>query len=136
VNDKRQHIRYAIELDAKIETDAGSAEGRTHDLSKGGLCMMAKSSLPLGSACFVKIALVFSATEFSEQLNLPATIVWCTQVKTEYQIGLKFAQLTPQTRGYLDMFIKFLEGSREELDDDDNDNDDDADEAPETDDGD
>lgn len=131
MNDQRKNPRYAIELDATIETEkAGTSQGRTHDLSKGGLCMMAKASLPVGIPCAVRIALVFSANEFSEQLTLPATIVWCTQVKTVYQIGLKFAPLNPQTRGYLDMFIKFLEGGGEESDDDD------ADKASEIDDGD
>lgn len=115
MTDQRQHLRFAIELDAIVETDgAPPLSGRTHDLSKGGLCMLAKATLPIGSACRVKIALVFSQNEFSEQLTLPATIVWCTKMQNAFQLGVKFAQLDPQARGYLDMFIKFLEGGADE----------------------
>jgi c-di-GMP-binding flagellar brake protein YcgR len=115
VTDKREHLRFAIELDATVETEkAAPVSGRTHDLSKGGLCMLTQSTLPIGTACRVKIALVFSPTEFSEQLTLPATIVWCTKTQGAFQLGVKFAQVDPQNRGYLDMFIKFLEGGAEE----------------------
>ena len=40
---------------------------------------------------------MFSETEFSEHLILPATTVWCTPIKGAYQIGVKFAALDAQT---------------------------------------
>ena len=115
MSEQRQHPRYAIELDSIIVVGDQAVAGRTRDLSKGGFCMHAASALPVGSSCTVKIALVFSETEFSEHLSLAATIVWCTKVKDVYQIGIKFASLDPQSRGYLDMFMKFLEGGDDEV---------------------
>jgi hypothetical protein len=116
VNDKREHPRYAIELDTIIVTDDGELPGRSRDLSKGGFCMLAPSPMLVGTACKVRIALVFSETEFSEHLTLPATIMWCTRTQGVHQIGVKFAPLDPSSRGYLDMFMKFLEGGEEEAD--------------------
>ena len=121
MKEQRQHPRYAIELDAEVVVGGDSVAGRTHDISRGGFCMMAPSSVPVGAGCDVKLALVFSETEFSEHLTLPAMTVWCTPMKGVYQIGVKFAQLDPQSRAYLDLFIKFLDGG-DEPDDDEDDN--------------
>ncbi|HEY2747122.1 MAG TPA: PilZ domain-containing protein [Polyangia bacterium] len=117
--DQRQHPRYAIELDAEVIVAGGSVAGRTHDISRGGFCMLGRQSVPVGASCEVKLALVFSETEFSEHLSLPAMTVWCTPMKGVYQIGVKFAPLDQQNRAYLDLFIKFLDGG-DEPDDDDN----------------
>ena len=116
MSEQRQHPRYAIELDTIIVTDQGELPGRSRDLSRGGFCMLAPSPMPVGTACKVRIALVFSDNEFSEHLTLPATVVWCTRTQGSHQLGIKFAPLDPQNRGYLDMFMKFLEGGREEAD--------------------
>lgn len=119
MKDQRQHPRYAIELDAEIHAGGTSVTGRTHDISRGGFCMMARGSVPVGASCEVKLALVFSETEFSEHLTLAATTVWCTPMKGVYQIGVKFAALDQTNRGYLDLFIKFLDGGEESDDDED-----------------
>ena len=113
MKDQRQHPRYAIELDAEIDIAGSSVSGRTHDISRGGFCMMARGSVPVGATCDVKLALVFSETEFSEHLTLAATTVWCTPMKGVYQIGVKFAALDSTNRAYLDLFIKFLDGGEE-----------------------
>ena len=119
--EQRQHPRYAIELDAEITVAGTSVGGRTHDISRGGFSMLARQSVPVGANGEVKLALVFSETEFSEHLVLPAMAVWCTPMKGAYQIGVKFGTLDPQSRAYLDLFMKFLDGGEEgdaESDDD------------------
>jgi hypothetical protein len=110
MTDQRQHPRYAIELDAEVTVGDLTVAGRTHDISRGGFCMLAARALPAHSACEVRLALVFSENQFSEHLTLPATLVWCTPVKNMFQIGVKFGTLDPQNRGYLDLFIQFLDG--------------------------
>jgi hypothetical protein len=62
----------------------------------------------------VKLALVFSETEFSEQLTLRGGIAWCTQLRGGTQIGVRFEALDAPSRGYLDLFIKFLEDGPDE----------------------
>ena len=116
--DQRQHPRYAIELDAEITVAGTSVSGRTHDISRGGFCMLARQSVPVGATGEVKLALVFSETEFSEHLILPAMAVWCTPMKGAYQIGVKFTAIDQQNRAYLDLFIKFLDGGEEPDDED------------------
>jgi hypothetical protein len=111
--DQRQHPRFAIELDAEVSVDRVSVAGRTHDISRGGFCMLAPSPVPVPSVCAVKLALVFSENEFSEHLTLSATTVWCTPLKNAYQIGVKFGVLDPHHRAYLDLFIKFLDDGEE-----------------------
>ncbi len=113
MKDQRQHPRFAIELDAEVTVGGASVGGRTQDISKGGFCMLARQSIPVGASGEVKLALVFSETEFSEHLTLPAVTVWCTPIKGAYQIGVKFGQLDATNRGYLDLFIKFLDGGDE-----------------------
>ena len=116
--ENRQHPRFAIELDVEITVAGSSATGRTHDISRGGFCMMGSQSVPVGAMCEIKLALVFSETEFSEHLMLPGTTVWCTPLKGVYQIGVKFGALDAQNRGYLDLFMKFLDGGGDDDDDD------------------
>lgn len=110
MNDQRQHPRYAIELDAEVSVGESTVTGRTHDISRGGFCMEADAPLPAHAECSVKLALVFSETEFSEHLMLQASTVWCTPLKVGYQIGVKFDRLDSQNKAYLDLFIKFLDG--------------------------
>ena len=112
MNQQRAHPRYAIELDAVLELDGGRrVHGRTQDISFGGFCVQVPAdtqSVTAGSACSVKLALVFSENEFSEQLSLKGTVMWCTRLKQGTQIGVKFDALDPQSQGYLDLFIRFL----------------------------
>lgn len=117
MTEQRQHPRYAIELDVEVNVAGTRVAGRTHDISRGGLCMLASQSVPVGASGEAKLALVFSENEFSEQMTLAATTVWCTPMKGVYQIGLKFGRLDAQDRAYLDLFIKFLDGGDDEPDD-------------------
>jgi hypothetical protein len=112
---QRQHPRYAIELDAEVSVmDDATVTGRTHDISRGGFSMLASGPVPVPALCTVKLALVFSENEFSEQLTLQAATVWCTPFQGAYQIGIKFGALDAQNRGFLDLFIKFLNEGEDE----------------------
>jgi len=114
----RAHPRYAIELDVVLSLDVGDVPGRTHDLSRGGFCMRTERAVPLGVRCNVRLALVFSETEFSEHLTLPGHVVWCSRIDEEYQLGIKFEATDANARGYLELFIRFLEGDPDLPDDD------------------
>jgi hypothetical protein len=115
-DDKREHPRYAIGLDVTAEHPGGKVAGQTRDLSRGGFCMLSEEAIPIGQACDVRVALVFSENKFSEHLKLNATAVWCTRIKESHQIGFKFGHISPQNRGYLDLFMKFLAQGQENVD--------------------
>ena len=117
---QREHPRFAIELDAEIDLGDGTTRirGRTHDISRGGFSMLAKamdtSSVTAGSPCTVRLALVFSENEFSEHITLAGAVMWCTRLREGVQVGVKFALTDAQSRGYLDLFIHFLEEGEED----------------------
>jgi hypothetical protein len=109
VNEHREHPRFAIELDVEVSAGGEHVLGRTHDVSRGGVCMLANQPISVSTPCDVRLALVFSDNQFSEQLHLMATVVWCTRVQDAYQIGIKFAPLNQQNQNYLSLFMQFLE---------------------------
>ncbi len=109
MEDHRQHPRYAIELDAEILSGVERWTGRTRDLSIGGFCVLMSAPLPVSTPCEVRLALVFESGHFSEQLHLPATVVWCTPVGRQFQVGVKFGPLDAQSLGYLSVFLHFLD---------------------------
>jgi c-di-GMP-binding flagellar brake protein YcgR len=119
MEEHRQHPRYAIALDAEALFDGRHFAGRTQDISRGGFCLVLPEPVPMNALGQVKLALVFSDNQFSEQLTLAATIVWCTPFGGGFQVGIKFASLSPDIEGYLALFIKFLEGEDEDEDEED-----------------
>ena len=121
MEDHRQHPRYAVELDAEALFDGRRFAGRTQDISRGGFCLHLPDRLPINSVGQVKLALVFSENQFSEQLTLPATIVWCTPFGGGYQVGFKFTGISAEIQGYLTLFIQFLEGDEDGDEDDEDD---------------
>jgi hypothetical protein len=119
----RAHPRYAIELDAQLDLDGGpTVQGRTQDISRGGFCILSPPTTAVvaaGTPSSVRMALVFSENEFSEQLALRATVIWCTALKQGVQVGVKFEALDAQAQSYLDLFMKFLEEGREAAEEED-----------------
>ena len=77
--------------------------------------------MPVGANGEVKLALVFSETEFSEHLMLPAIdrVVHADQGCLSDRCEVR-ARSIAQNRAYLDLFIKFLDGG-DEADDDERD---------------
>jgi len=120
MSELRAHPRYAIELDAELNPSGTDlrVSGRTHDISRGGFSMLASAtsqSIAPGTSCAIKLALVFSENEFSEQLTLQGTVMWFTRLKAGAQVGVKFDTLDAASSGYLDLFIRFLdEGAEDE----------------------
>jgi PilZ domain len=111
---RRQHPRYAIELDVIVETEGEQITCRTDNLSRGGLCVLAPRALPISTVCRLQVALVFSENQFSEHLAVPATVVWCTPLGGAHQVGFKFAPLDAEVRGYLEVFMRFLDEQTED----------------------
>jgi hypothetical protein len=126
MTEQRQHPRYAIELDTEVHVEGQRFAGRTHDISRGGFCYYMPQAVPIGAVATVKLALVFSENSFSEQLELPATIVWCTPIGGSFQVGFKFGTLTPAMHGYLTLFMQFLEGDGDDDEDDESDDEDES----------
>jgi hypothetical protein len=110
---KRQFPRYALEAAMTLTTAEGILEGRTANLSRGGLSAVIPAPVAAGQRVTVELALVFENETYSETLTLQARVVWCTAMEGGYQLGLSFAPVRPESIQYLEMFLKFLaEGRR------------------------
>jgi hypothetical protein len=105
----RAHPRYALEIDAEIQTGTETIPARTRNVSRGGLSIIAEKPLPVGNDVTVTIALVFEEQAMSEPLPLRGRVVWCTPLEDgRYQVGTTFVGLTGNQRVYVELFLRYL----------------------------
>ncbi|HET9987174.1 MAG TPA: PilZ domain-containing protein, partial [Kofleriaceae bacterium] len=110
----REHPRYAHEAAVTFHVGAAAIEGRTQNVSRGGLAATVDQALPVGSEIDVSLVLVFENDVHSEPLRVPARCVWSTEVDNGHQVGIMFRALTAELTGYLNIFLKYLDGQRAE----------------------
>jgi hypothetical protein len=87
-------------------------------VSFGGLAAFVDQPIPVGEAASVELALMLDNESLSESLAVPARVVWCTALNDEFQVGLSFLGLDGKTRQYLQIFLRYLESGRDELESD------------------
>lgn len=104
----RQYPRYAIEAAIDFVTPAGVTQGRTKNVSRGGLAANVERPIPPGLRVDVRMSLVFDEDTFSEPLVLPARVVWCTPLGPMFQLGASFLPMSNEQRSYLAMFLRYL----------------------------
>lgn len=109
---ERQHPRFAADVAIRFYVGTHVTEGRTRNVSRGGLCADTADSLPVGKDVDVDLQLVFDDRSVSESLRLPVRIVWCTPFEGAYQVGISFRPLDKQRAEYLAMFLKYLAGEK------------------------
>lgn len=111
----REHPRYAHEAAVTFHLGGGATvEGRTQNVSRGGLCASVSQAIPVGPDIEISIVLVFENDVTSEPLRVPARAVWSTEVDEEHQVGIMFRALTAELVQYLNIFLKYLDGQRAE----------------------
>lgn len=107
---EREHQRYAHEAAVTMDVPGQqSIQGRTQNVSRGGLCADLADAVPVGTDVEVDLQLVFENEEHSEPLRIPARVVWCTSVDDAHQIGLCFKPMSAELAKYLGMFLRFLD---------------------------
>jgi Tfp pilus assembly protein PilZ len=104
----RAFPRYALEAAVTLRHQEMAAAGRTRNMSRGGLCAQVSAALPAGAQITVEIALIFDDNNTSEQLELPARVVWSTPLDDAHQVGLGFLSLSSEQARYLDLFLRYL----------------------------
>lgn len=110
----REHPRYAHDAAVTFHVGDVETEGRMQNVSRGGLAATVDEPLPVGSDIEVSLVLVFENDVQSEPLRVPARCVWSTEVDNGYQVGIMFRALTAELVGYLQIFLKYLDGQRAE----------------------
>jgi PilZ domain len=111
---ERAHPRYAHEAAVTFFVGTARYEGRTKNLSRGGLCADLAQPIPNGTDVDVGISLVFSDDQQSEQLRLPARVAWCTPVDEGHQVGIAFRPLDATRTEYLGLFLRYLDDRKTE----------------------
>lgn len=110
----RAFPRYAHEAAVVLRVGEQTIEGRTTNVSRGGLCADLVELVPVGTELEVDMKLVFEDS-ISDALRLPARVVWATAVDDAFQIGLAWRPLRAELAQHLTTFLRYLhEGSQPE----------------------
>src|SRR5690349_3120053 len=97
MTNQRRHPRFVCDLQAQVTSSGGaSGQAKAADISRGGICLWIARAFPVGSEIDLSLTLVLAHNAFSEPLELRASVIWCTPVESEHQLGCKFVALTSQ----------------------------------------
>jgi hypothetical protein len=111
-DDSRSNVRKLVTLKARVLLAQGRVvDGRTHDLSLGGLSLLLAAPLPPQATVQVAIQLTRSAGQL-DVVSGPATVVFQVLRGDDYQIGLQWAGLDSRCTGLLQTFLDQVKGPR------------------------
>jgi len=108
---RRQHRRFAVDIQASVSIGERQVSARTRDISRAGLCLVSLEAMPRDTEIAIELVLTLGDDGMSEPLQVVGKVVWCTALFGAYQIGVKFVDLDDEQIRYLGMFIGFLDGS-------------------------
>ena len=109
--DTRRHKRFAVDVEAVVHASGDNFAARTRDLSRSGICLITSSALKVNEWVVIELVLAFGENTFSEPLRLDARVVWCTSIGQSFQVGAMFSELSDEHAEFLEMFLRFLDGS-------------------------
>lgn len=110
--DLRRYPRVSVDVAAHVRTaDGRKLSARTRDLSRSGICIITTSALAPGEQLRIELVLLLGPSSSSEPLPLSARVVWCTPISGAFQIGAKFEKPSTKQATFLDMFLRYLDGS-------------------------
>jgi len=108
----RRHPRFHVDVDANVHTvDGRKTVARTRDLSRSGICLVTADPLKSGGRLSIELVLLLGPRSSSEPLPLRARVVWCTAIAGAFQIGAMFDNLSAKESAFLDIFLRYLDGS-------------------------
>jgi hypothetical protein len=108
----RRYPRVHVDVQANVQTvDGRKLIARTRDLSRSGICLITTAGIPSGEKLRIELVLLLGSASSSEPLVLRARVVWCTPIAKAYQVGAVFDALTPKESAFLEMFLRYLDGS-------------------------
>jgi hypothetical protein len=109
--DSRRHRRFAVDVEAVVHGPSGTVSARTRDVSRSGICLITSTPFSGSQLVVVELVLAFGNNAFSEPLHVDARVVWCTPIGQAFQVGAMFSELSDENREFLDMFLRYLDGS-------------------------
>jgi hypothetical protein len=110
--DLRRHPRFTVDVQANVRTgDGRKLPARTRDLSRSGMCLITTHSLIPRDELLIDLILLIGPSSASEPLPLRARVVWCTPISQAFQIGAMFEKLSKKEQSFLEMFLRYLDGT-------------------------
>ncbi len=109
---QRSSKRYPIEIFVEIIDGDQKIQGRTQNLSAGGLCATLPMSVAKGKVVQLQLALIRGEV-LSGSIWLDARIVWCTKVGHSFQLGLTFQVISPKNAAHIQEFLEYLEAEED-----------------------
>ena len=110
----REFPRYAHEAAVTFRVGGTRLEGRTRNVSRGGLCATLVEPLAIGDDVEVELVLVFDDELQSDALRLPARVVWCTPLDEAHQVGVVFRALDVRRVEQIQLFLSYLRDRRDD----------------------
>ncbi len=108
----RRYPRVTVDVQANVQTvDGRKLIARTRDLSRSGICIVTTAALGSGEKLRIELVLLLGSGSSSEPLPLRARVVWCTPIAGAFQVGAMFDELSSKQSAFLDMFLRYLDGS-------------------------
>jgi hypothetical protein len=108
---QRQHPRYNVDIHVSVAVAKAKFEAHTRDVSRAGLCLVAKQPIARDTDINLELVLTFGDDGMSEPLVVQGRVAWCTALFGAFQIGVKFINVDDDRARYLDMFVGFLDGT-------------------------
>ncbi len=108
----RRYPRVHVDVEANVcAADGRKLVARTRDLSRSGICVITTDPLASGEKLLIDLILLLGPGSASEPLPLQARVVWCTAIAKSFQVGAMFDGLSTKQSSFLDMFLRYLDGS-------------------------
>jgi hypothetical protein len=108
----RRHPRFTVDVQANVRTSDGrKLPARTRDLSSSGICLITTHALAPREELLIDLILLIGPSSVSEPLPLRARVVWCTPISQAFQVGAMFERLSRKEHAFLEMFLRYLDGS-------------------------
>ena len=108
----RRYPRIHVDVEVNVCTaDGRKLVARTRDLSRSGICVITTDPLASGEKLLIDLILLLGPGSSSEPLPLRARVVWCTAIAKSFQVGAMFDGLSTKQASFLDMFLRYLDGS-------------------------
>jgi hypothetical protein len=114
VDERRAHQRFACDLRARVILANGhTIEGQALDISFSGICVQADEPVVAKTIVQFQLWAVLPDRE-TEDLVLPARIVWSTWVEGSHQLGASFDRnMDNRSWTRLDRLLHLLAGTLE-----------------------
>ena len=86
--EKRTELRFPVAISSScfelVSSDA--ADGKTHDISRGGVCVIASREIPLGTS----VEIIFVMSDNNELVERKGIVIWSVRYGDEqHRIGIK-----------------------------------------------